>query len=401
MMDGDVVMKYVGEEEDPFERIQSMEMTDGFGGNNFSFERKRKERLSLIPEEAEVTMTSLKSHLKATLINSEVRLQMESSLNPGIIHNFLIVHESALAKVRQLEKTIGRDGTGGNQTVSALRTANGHFFIERRLAPSKVFLAVDLESDITIGKCNQWAMKIVSPPTKWEQYILSRLPGDCPFFPKINSCCHYNDVVFTTMTFYESGSLQKLLESGVKFEELLVLYYTSQLLKILAILVQVGIVHCRISTDHLQLRFTDHDGTWLSKYAADGANGWASKGIALTGFSKSVDLTLLKSSSFIIDQAANSSAGHEIDMRAISQVISSLLAKDDSSGSSNSHQSMQFAFIWQKVFTFLGSTWNPLTTANNLAVLIGEVDATLEVASVQCSPSLKGLLTKLEISLLK
>lgn len=418
----DAVMAYVGEEEDPFERIQGIESGDAFGGRaeggeangafgGFPFER-RLNRLSLIPEESEFTQpseltqqSSLSAHAAVRpfvpVVTSEVRQKMESLVNPGSICDLLVVHESALAKVRQLDKSVGRDGTGPNQTVSALRIANGHFFIERRLAPARLFVAVDLEADVASGRCNQWALKIVSPPSRWEPYVVSRLPGS-PLFPRMRVCCHYNDVLFTTLTYYEQGSLAAVLRTVGALDELLVLFYTGQLLAILAELLAAGIVHTRISLEHLLVRAGDAEGPWAPQYRPDGAQGWAGKGLALTGFAKAVDLQLLAAlpgfgRAFRLE--GSELVAHEADMQACLGVVQRLLGLPSAPTPADVAR-LQFAALWQKVFSFLASRYSDLNTPALLASLCAEVANTLEVASTQCAPTLKSLLTKLEIALL-
>jgi len=417
LQDTDVIMAVAGieDEEDPFERIQRLEEADAVAVSEgaFAFQRRRRDRLSLIPEESESTCHSIQSMVShgvkvqipsqpirsscVPLFTSESRQVMESKINPGLIDGLLIVHESALAKVRTLEKTVGRDGTGGNHTVSALRIANGHFFIERRLTPTKMFLAVDLEADISSGRCNQWALKILSPPNLWEPYILSRLKDSPTCFPLLRICCHYNDVMFMADTYFEQGSLQNALNVIQCMDELLVLFYASQMLRMLSQLATDSIVHTRISLDHLLIRSADLDEMWSAQYRADGSAGWAGRGLALTGFSKAVDFRLLSTDqhSFSLD---GNLRGHEHDMRAIFSVLTQLLAPGETCPLTIT-AAHQFASLWNKTFNFLNSSFAP-TTSTELTTLIDEVDSTLELASTQCSPTLKGLLTKLEIALL-
>lgn len=397
----------IEDEDDPFERIQKLEAGDSLDIDGaFSFGRRRKERLSLIPEESE-SQTShslhslvrpLVSHIATpslhVVMTLEERAMMESRLNPGRITGLLVVHESALAKVRTLEKTIGRDGTGGNQTVSALRIANGHYFIERRLAPARLFLAVDLEAEVGGGRCNQWALKILSPPSMWEAYVLSRLPADSTFFPSIKACCHYNDVLFLASTYYEQGTLAAALVLVSRFDELLVLFYASQLLRILAILMADGIVHTRISLDHLTIRSVDFEGPWAQQYHSNGTAGWDKKGLALTGFAKALDLSLLTAPPSL----DGASVGHEHDMRAMARLISHLLMESTEAPLAIT-PAHQFAHLWHKIFALLNANYDA-HTRSALNEIIIEVDSTLELASTQCSPTLKGLLTKLEIALL-
>lgn len=411
----DVIMPLatsIEDEDDPFERIQKLEAEDCLEMEGaFSFGRRRKDRLSLIPEETESqTSHSLQSIMRPfsqqpsqtpavsvsyPIMTLEERAMMESRVNPGLITGLLVVHESALAKVRTLEKTLGRDGTGGNQTVSALRIANGHFFIEMRIAPSKMFLAVDLEADVSGGRCNQWALKILSPPSMWEAFILSRLPKDSIFFPSLRACCHYNDVLFLTSTYYEQGTLSDALNVVGRLDELLVLFYTLQLLRMLSILIADRIVHTRITLDHLLLRSVEAEGQWTPQYHSDGSGGWNGKGLALTGFAKALDLNLLSGSSPSLD---GSLTGHEHDMQAIARIITHLLvgSPDTPLAITPSHQ---FAHLWQKILSLLRSPFSQ-DIPSALEDTIIEVDSTLELASTQCSPSLKGLLTKLEITLI-
>lgn len=382
----DVIMAFAGDTtldaEDPFEQIQQMKAPFTRSHSN--------SRLSLIPEDPEPRSQS-QAHNSLTvlprpslvILTSEARQKMESSLNPGLVHNLVVVHESALGKVRQLEATLGRDGVGGNQTVSALRIANGHFFIDKRLSPaSRLFLSVDLESDVS--RNNQWALKIVSPPSLWESFIVSKL-GGALMFPQLKAACHYNDVMFMALTYYEQGSLRAALQIVPALDEILALFYAGQLLRILSSLISTGIVHSRVNLDHLMIRSGDLDETWSAQYRPDGSQGWASKGLALLGFSKAVDCSLLGSAEFTLDGRL---ASHEHDLQDAATVLNQI-----------AQQRSQFSSLWQKIFALLGAkyTGSSLTELSQLAV---EIDGTLELASVQCSPTLKGSLTRLEIALL-
>lgn len=365
------------EDEDPFEKICPLESVA-------AQLHQRNSRLSLILEEPELTSTfSISSYHRAVpiagrILDEEERMEMEKRLNPGLIANLLVVHESALSKVRVLEKCLGRDGVGGNQTISALKLANGHFFVEKRLAPGlRSFLAVDLESECT-STSNQYRLKVVSPPHLWEAYIFSKLMAlDSLRFPKLKLCCHYNDVTFLVTTFFEQGTLQKAITAMQgKPDELLLLFYSVELLKILSLLIQAGIVHGRITADHLMTRFSDLNEQWSSQYMPDGSAGWSGKGLALIGFGKSVDLHLAPSASY------------QVDMLAIKAIIQPLLP------SSPKYQS-----CWQLISCVLDAPINP-ASPRQLESVITQVDSTLAAASTTHSPSLKSCLTRLEMQLL-
>ena len=245
----------------------------------------------------------------------------------------LRLNESAASKVRSFEKSLGRDGSGPNHTVSSLRIASGHFFMERKLGEGgygKVFLGVDLMKDDEVFEAegtnyddnessdvNQVAIKIETPASVWESYIIFRIQShlnkislnnnnsssnssnssdNCYYnnndtgnnyninnnninnnnsvtvnhninrhFPRLISASIYSDVSFLVMDYYEQGSLLSALnvyrqQNTNNLDESIVLFYAAELLKLVLTIHEGGILHTDIKLENL-LILSPHGST--------------------------------------------------------------------------------------------------------------------------------------------
>ena len=360
-----------------------------------------------------------------------------TQIAPAIPNMHLRLAEPAGPKVRAFEKSLGRDGSGPNHTVSSLRIACGHFFMERKLGEGgygKVFLGVDLQGEEDAEEqqdSNQVAVKIETPASVWEAYILFRLsaflgpnqPHMSRHFPRLLSASIYQDVSFLVMDFYEQGSLLAALncyrQQNLQMDEAVVLFYASELLKTVGILHRAAILHTDIKLENILLfskKAVASNAPWSSTFKRDGSEGWNDRGLVLIDYGRAVDLKLLReeqeSRFFIKPKHATFNAcpriaqglpvGHEMDWFGVADCLHWLLFQKALSPEAATRP-LQFkrywqVDLWEPLFTDLLAP--PPTLNAALEVMRGHAEALWSrLESWKRTPSLKSLLTRQEIML--
>lgn len=358
----------------------------------------------------------------------------------------LRLEEVAGNKVRAFEKSLGRDGSGPNHTVSSLRMASGHFFMEKKLGEGgygKVFLAVDLmkedeivedgeNNDATI--VNQVAIKLETPASVWESYIIFRIQSHINnssqlinysrHFPRLISGSIYSDVSFLVMDYYEQGSLLGALnvyrQQNMNLDEAIVLFYASELIKSVLVLHETGILHTDIKLENLLILTPRESSTmeWSSIFKRDGSEGWSERGLVLIDFGRSVDLKLLKDeekSRFFIKSKHQSFNGsprisqgldisHEMDWYGVADCLhwllhqKPLLLLPKSTKLVNSFKRYWQTDIWEALFEDLLSP--PIQLNPSIDKFKGHVNKIwTKLENWKKTPSLKSLLTRQEIML--
>lgn len=372
-----------------------------------------------------------------------------SQIAAAIPNVHLRLTEPAAAKVRAFEKSLGRDGSGPNHTVSSLRIASGHFFMERKLGEGgygKVYLAVDLMTEEPIVEedterpVNQVAIKLEQPAAVWEAYIMFRVhsflePLQAPIlarhFPRLLSASIYSDVSFLVMDYFEQGSLLAALnvyrQQNLSMDETLVLFYAAELLKIVGILHKASIIHTDIKLENLLLYSTNGGGNdvgggviWSSVFRRDGGDGWSDRGLVLIDYGRAVDMKLFKEEDacrFFIKprhHAFNGSpriaqglpVSHEMDWFGVADSLHWLLFQKalvpvlhGSSARLSSPLKRYWQIdIWEPLFRDLLNPPETLTAA--LGVFRVHMETICQrLESWKKTPSLKSLLTRQEIML--
>lgn len=354
----------------------------------------------------------------------------------------LRLDETAGNKVRAFEKSLGRDGSGPNHTVSSLRMASGHFFMEKKLGEGgygKVYLGVDLMKEEDAGDTlesaetvNQVAIKIETPASVWESYIIFRIQSHLssksalPFhnFPRLISASIYSDVSFLVIDYYEQGSLLGALnvyrQQNSNLDEAIVLFYASELIKSVLILHEAGILHTDIKLENLLILTPKNSSqsTW-NTFRRDGSEGWNERGLVLIDFGRSVDLKLLKDeekSRFFIKNKHHSFNGsprisqgldisHEMDWYGVADCLHWLLHQKPLTFAPKSSNKLANAFkrywqtdLWEPLFEDLLNPPNEIDRA--VSCFKGHLDRIWErLENWKRTPSLKSLLTRQEIML--
>ncbi|KAL0028930.1 hypothetical protein WJX77_006541 [Trebouxia sp. C0004] len=146
------------------------------------------------------------------------------------------------------------------------------------------------------------AMKIQSPPCPWEFYICKVLQGRIA--PVSRSLFLSADMLYllpkhsVMLTPYgRRGTLQDLLNAylrkGKRMEEVMVMYYATELLYITATLQAAHIIHTDIKPDNLLLR--DAASSALPAWHPSRPGLWSKIGLCLIDYGRAIDTALLPS----------------------------------------------------------------------------------------------------------
>lgn len=145
------------------------------------------------------------------------------------------------------------------------------------------------------------ALKVEKPASVWEFYILKqierRLKGDNVLRSIINaSSLHcFQDESYLVLNYANQGTILDLInlqreKSNGPVEELLCMFITVELMKVVEALHETGIIHGDLKPDNCMVRFEAGN---LGPFNTDGSYGWCNKGIYLIDFGRSFDMSLL------------------------------------------------------------------------------------------------------------
>ncbi|CAG8610442.1 16718_t:CDS:2 [Funneliformis mosseae] len=144
------------------------------------------------------------------------------------------------------------------------------------------------------------ALKIETPSSAWEFYIIRQLQEriispTIDSIISVHSLYRYKDESYMVMEFCHQGTIldaiNKAKKDNSQMDELLVFFFTVELLKTMESIHQAGIIHGDIKADNCILRLEPIE-EWESIYDPSGTNGWSKKGIKLIDFGRSIDVTL-------------------------------------------------------------------------------------------------------------
>ncbi|SCU79220.1 LAFA_0B01574g1_1 [Lachancea sp. 'fantastica'] len=147
------------------------------------------------------------------------------------------------------------------------------------------------------------ALKVEKPASIWEFYILRQVQKRLNGQPVLSSIISvdslhcFQDESYLVLHYASQGTildlinLEKERNSG-PLDELLVMYFAVELIKILECIHDVGIIHGDLKPDNCMVRF-EMGSQSLSDYNANERTGWDQKGVYLIDFGRSFDLTLV------------------------------------------------------------------------------------------------------------
>eukprot|EP00698_Gefionella_okellyi_P012006 TRINITY_DN320_c0_g1_i1.p1 TRINITY_DN320_c0_g1~~TRINITY_DN320_c0_g1_i1.p1 ORF type:complete len:994 (-),score=220.48 TRINITY_DN320_c0_g1_i1:101-2641(-) len=175
---------------------------------------------------------------------------------------------------------------------------SGRFFVKKSLGSggyAQVFL---VECEDARGVL--YAMKSEQPASAWEYMMLQQVEHRVPaaqscYVVRAHELHMYKNRSVMLLEYSPYGTLQNAInvhmQSHKPMDELLAMFYTVELLKVLESLHKVGIIHGDVKPDNLLIRNDDCDDE-LGEWQADGSDGWYSKGLKIADFGRSIDTRL-------------------------------------------------------------------------------------------------------------
>lgn len=147
------------------------------------------------------------------------------------------------------------------------------------------------------------ALKVESPSSKWEYYILNQIHHRLIKYEnsirrmivKPEALFFFQDESYLLMNYVNQGTILDVVNiyksNGSTVDEVLCMYLTVNLLKIVEALHEIRIIHGDLKADNCMIRF-DHSENWSEDFNCYGADGWSNKSITLIDFGRAIDMTL-------------------------------------------------------------------------------------------------------------
>ncbi|KAK6463094.1 Mad3/BUB1 homology region 1-domain-containing protein [Scheffersomyces coipomensis] len=148
------------------------------------------------------------------------------------------------------------------------------------------------------------ALKVESPSSKWEFYILNQIHQrlqkrqveDEKLFINPLELYTFQDESYLIMDYCCQGTILDVVnhfknKHNSAVEEVICIYLTIELLKMVEVLHSIGILHGDLKADNCMLRL-EADDHWSEQYNRYGLDGWSKKSLTLIDFGRSVDLEL-------------------------------------------------------------------------------------------------------------
>ncbi|CAH7688554.1 BUB protein kinase [Phakopsora pachyrhizi] len=172
-------------------------------------------------------------------------------------------------------------------------------------------------------KENQKAMKVENPPNLYEFFILSQLHNSlserlCESLILPHKLYAYSDESFLVMDYSDQGTLLDVVnrasEVGVRpisssnmkgVDELLAIFFTVELMRVVEGLHEAGYIHGDLKIDNCLVRLEGVPGgvkSWSSVYEPEGNDGWRFKGLKLIDYGRSIDINVFPpGQEFVVD----------------------------------------------------------------------------------------------------
>lgn len=212
-----------------------------------------------------------------------------------------------------------RDKTGVIEDIWELELDGELFSVREKLGEGSfgaVFRVARLSEDVSFDEDldedeeTLIAVKVERPRNVWEFYILQQLHSRLS--PALRSsvitCSNlyaYSDESFLFLEFCDQGTLldavNKANEVGIApptggasngLEEIMAMFFTIELLKIVEGFHSSGFIHGDLKIDNclIRLQGMKKGETWSTGYDRTGGGGWSKKGLKLIDFGRTIDL---------------------------------------------------------------------------------------------------------------
>ncbi|KAG6813918.1 hypothetical protein H0H92_005767 [Tricholoma furcatifolium] len=359
---------------------------------------------------------------------------------------------------KKSRKTSGSGNTGVLDVASSLSLElDGHKFSVLEKLGEGGFGAVFKAQDIGAGAASEdfddleeddeenlsmVALKVVKPRNTWEYHVLRRLHSVMPVSLRRSiilphALYAFQDESFLVLDLCQQGTLLSTVnnagaagvsQQGACLDELLVIFFTVELLRLLETMHRAGFIHGDLKIDNCLLRLEEVPGgaaAWSSVYSAAGEGGWSYKGLKVIDFGRTVDTRLFpQNQTYIADWPTddrdcfeareNRPWTFQTDYFGLVGIIYCMLfgkyitasAINSTSGTHKLSTPLKRYWqtdLWNRLFHVL---LNPcsvrpdgqLPVSEELGALREEMEAWLRANCNRASGTLKGLLKKLEVS---
>ncbi|KAF5391542.1 hypothetical protein D9757_002349 [Collybiopsis confluens] len=221
---------------------------------------------------------------------------------------------------KKIRKSSG--GSSDNDGVYPLTLHGQKFMVSEKLGEGgfgAVFKARDLgaqpdedfysEDDQEDEGTSMVALKVVKPRNFWEYHVLRLLHSALPpahrrsiVFP--HALYAFRDESYLVLDYCPQGTLLDIVnaaesagvsQQGACLDELLVMFFAVELLRLLETMHTIGFIHGDLKIDNCLLRLEDVPGgssAWSSKYQPSGEGGWSHKGLKIIDFGRTIDTRL-------------------------------------------------------------------------------------------------------------
>lgn len=143
------------------------------------------------------------------------------------------------------------------------------------------------------------AIKAQKPSSAWEFYILKQIEqrlkgkdilGSIIMSEEIHL---FRDESYLILEYEKQGTILDIVNmyrsTGRNVDEVLAIFLTIQLLKVIEAIHNIGIMHGDLKPDNCMLRLENCE---VGTYKRNGGNNWSKKGIKLIDFGRSIDMSL-------------------------------------------------------------------------------------------------------------
>lgn len=247
-----------------------------------------------------------------------------------------LTSSNQLEKLNKSTKSNQRRGSASSSRASlapeqgyALTLQNRQFEVKEKLGEGgfgAVFLAVDLavrqaqddadSDDEDDEDRSLLAVKVENPSSVWEFVMLSRIHSRISADIRrsiimAHGLYAYQDESYLLVDYMTQGTLLDVVNkagtigiapstagSSGGVDEMIAIFFTIELLKILEELHSTQIIHGDLKIDNCLIRLEDipassgGNSAWSTTYSPTGSDGWNHKGLKLIDFGRSIDLSL-------------------------------------------------------------------------------------------------------------
>ncbi|KAI0926092.1 hypothetical protein AcV5_008647 [Taiwanofungus camphoratus] len=167
----------------------------------------------------------------------------------------------------------------------------------------------DEDEDEELDEKCKVALKVVKPRNLWEFHVLRRIHRTLPAHLRRSvitpqALYAFGDESFLVLELCKQGTLLDIVnrasqagitQQGACLDELLVMFFAIELMRLLEGLHNAGFIHGDVKIDNCLLRLEDVPGpasAWSSAYQPSGEGGWSYKGIKMIDFGRTIDTRL-------------------------------------------------------------------------------------------------------------